>query len=152
MLLLLFWGGLSACAQDAPGEQPIGSPAPLVREIRIILENGSVLTTNPGGITVKVGEALNLDAVAASIRALYQTGDYADIRALRTAETDGIRLDFVVRENLFINEVLIQGLKPPPSQASAVGSMQLALGQTYREGDLEDAIARLQETLREDGL
>jgi outer membrane protein insertion porin family len=152
LLLTLFWGGPSECAQEVAGREATASTVPAVREIRIIKEDGSVLLSNPGGINVKVGEPLNRDEVAASIRGLYRTGDFADIRAVQTPLADGVRLDFVVQENLFINQVLIQGLKPPPTEASAAGSMQLTLGQTYREGDIEEAISRLKETLREEGL
>ena len=74
-------------------------------------EDGKVLTTNPRGISVKIGEPLNRDDVAASIRTLYQTGDYADLKAVATPVGDGVRLDFVVRENIFFNQVLILGLK-----------------------------------------
>ena len=147
-LLLLLWGARSVCAQAVGGEK--GAIA--VREIRVVREDGKVLTANLRGLTVKVGEPLNLDEVAASIRTLYQTGDYADIRAVEIKQGDGVRLDFVVRENLFINRVVIQGLKPPPSEASAVGSMQLGLGQVYRHGDVEDALGRLTEALHDEGL
>jgi outer membrane protein insertion porin family len=152
VLLMPLLGGRSACAQAAAQEKPAPLPAPIVREIRVVEENGKVLKTNPPGIAVKIGEPLNRDQVAASIRTLYDTGDFADLQAIETPEEDGVRLDFMVRENLFFNQILIEGIKPPPSDASASGAMQLSLGQTYRAGDLEDALNRLRDTLREDGL
>jgi outer membrane protein insertion porin family len=152
VLLIPLLGGRSACAQVAAQEKPAPLAAPIVREIRVVEENGKVLKTNPPGIAVKIGEPLNRDQVAASIRTLYETGDFADLQAIETPEEDGVRLDFMVRENLFFNQILIEGIKPPPSDASASGAMQLSLGQTYRAGDLEDALNRLRDTLREDGL
>ena len=142
------------CAQTANEGNPVTpalSTAP-VRAIRIVEHDGTVLTTNPPGIAVKVGEPLRLDTVASSIRTLYKTGTYADIAAVQIPVSNGVRLDFVVTENLFINQVLVQGLKAPPSDATAVGAMQLNLGQTYRAGDIDDAVNRLQDTLRDDGL
>ena len=150
MLLMPLLGGRVACAQEATDTSAL--PKAAVREIRIVEDNGNVLVTNPHGIAVKIGEPLNRDEVASSIRTLYQTGDYADLKAVATPVTDGIRLDFVARENIFINQVVIEGLKPPPTEASASGAMQLALGQTYRAGDLEEAAGRLTATLRDDGL
>jgi len=147
-LLLLLWGGHSVCAQDVREEKAVA----VVRVIRVVKEDGIVLSASPRGVAVKVGEPLDRDAVAESIRAMYQTGDYADIRAMEFQEGDGIRLDFVVRENLFINRVVIPGLKPPPSEASAAGSMQLTLGQVYRHGDVEEALGRLKDTLKDEGL
>jgi outer membrane protein insertion porin family len=153
MLLLPLLGAKPVCAQAVAEEKPKAAPViAVVREIRVLEENGKVLVTNPPGIAVKVGEAMTQDAVAASIRTLYQTGDYADIEVVSRPQGDGIQLDFVVRENIFFNQLVIEGLKPPPSESSASGAMQLSLGQTYREGDLEEAVARLKDTLQEDGL
>ena len=83
---------------------------------------------------------------------LYRTGNYADLRAVLTAVPDGVRLDFVVKENLFFNQVRIEGLVAPPSDASAAAAMQLALGQTYRQTAVNEALVRLRETLRDEGL
>jgi outer membrane protein assembly factor BamA len=154
VLLMPSLGGTMLCARTAPQEPAAvaSSPVQLVREIRVVKEDGSLVLENPRGIAEKIGEPLNRDDVAASIRTLYQTGDYADLRAVITAEGDGVRLDFVVRENLFINQVLIRGLKAPPSDASASGAMQLALGQTFRAEDVDDAVSRLKDTLRDEGL
>jgi outer membrane protein insertion porin family len=151
-LLLPLLGGRAVCAQAVAEEKPKAVPAAVVREIRVVDENSKVLKANPPGIAVKVGEEMSTDAVASSIRTLYNTGDYADIKAVATPEADGVRLDFVVRENIFFNQIVIEGLKPPPSESSASGAMQLSLGQTYREEDLAEAISRLKNTLQEDGL
>lgn len=152
MLLIPLVGGWDICAQTGAQEKAATLPAAVVKEIRVVEAKGKVLATNPPGIAVKIGSPLGREEVAASIRSLYQTGDYADLKAVATTEEGGVRLDFVVRENLFINQVVIEGLKPPPSEASASGAMQLSLGQTYRAGDVEDAVTRLEDTLREEGL
>jgi outer membrane protein insertion porin family len=151
-LLMPMLGGGAACAQETKQEGINVAAEPVVRTVRVVKEDGSPLVTNPRWITVKTGEPLNREEVAESIRSLYQTGDYGDIRAVATPEGDGLRLDFVVRENLFINRVLVDGLKPPPTEASAVGAMQLSLGQTYRAADIQDAVARLKDTLQSEGL
>jgi outer membrane protein insertion porin family len=151
-LLIPLLGGRAVCAQEVAKDKAAALPTGPVREIRIVELNGKVLSMNPQGLSVKIGEPLNREDVAASIRALYQTGDYADLKAVGIPDGDGVRLDFVVRENMFFNQVVIEGLKPPPSEASASGAMQLSLGQTYRAGDLEDAVTRLKDTLRDEGL
>ena len=152
LLLVPLLGGKVVCAQ-ATGQEKHGSlPRAVVREVRVVEESGKVLATNPSNTEVQAGETLSADAIAASIRTLYRTGDYADILAVATPEGDQVRLDFVVRENIFFNQVIIEGLKPPPSEASASGALQLSLGQTYREGEVEEAVARLQDSLRDDGL
>lgn len=155
VLLAAFVGGTAVCAQTANegnSATPVALSTEPVQAIRIVEQDGTVLGTNPPGIAVKVGEPLSQDAVASSIRTLYKTGRYAEIAAVQTPVPNGVRLDFVVTENLFINQVLVRGLKPPPSDASAVGAMQLTLGQTYRPGYIEEAVNRLKDTLRDDGL
>jgi len=139
------------CPQElGQGQAPV--LAPLVREIRVVKEGGGVVSFPMPVIAVKVGGPLDRDEVASSIRTLYETGDYADIKAVVTKVPEGVRLDFVVRENLFFNRVVILGLKPPPTEASATGAMQLSLGQTYRASDVDDAVSRLKDTLRDEGL
>lgn len=152
VLLGAVLGGARAHAQ-ASEDSAAGKPAePKVVGVRVIGEGGKVLLAQPQGLAVQVGEPLQIMQVAASIRALYQTGDYADLRAVVFPEGGGVRLDFVARENLYFSQILINGLKPPPTEASAVAAMQLSLGQTYHEQDLKDAEERLCDALREEGL
>src|SRR5713226_2170278 len=132
-------------ATDAAAEKPT------VVAIRIVKEDGQVLSESPPGIAVETGKPVDREKIAESLRALYRTGDYADLRAVLTPVSGGVRLDFVVRENLFFNQVRIEGLIAPPSDASAA-AMQLALGQTYRQTAVNEALERLRETLRDEGL
>ena len=133
-------------ATDAAAEKPT------VVAIRIVKEDGQVLSESPSGITVETGKPVDREKIAESLRALYRTGDYADLRSVLTPVSGGVRLDFVARENLFFNQVRIEGLIAPPSDASAAAAMQLALGQTYRQVVVKEALERLRETLREEGL
>ena len=137
--------------QDAPSRNP-AVEQPNIVALRIVREDGQVLSEAPPGITLEAGKPLDRGKIAESLRALYRTGDYADLRAVLTTVPDGVRLDFVVRENLFFNQVRIEGLVAPPSDASAAAAMQLSLGQPYRQSTVSEALERLRETLREEGL
>jgi outer membrane protein assembly factor BamA len=136
-------------AQDATKED---SQAPIVVGTRIVAEDGRVLTETVKGINVEVGKPLDRAKVAESLRMLYRTGDYADLRAEIATVAGGVRLDFVGRENLYFNQVLIDGLITPPSEASAAAATQLNLGQTYEPELVEEAAERLRDTLRQEGL
>jgi outer membrane protein insertion porin family len=148
--------GAARTRGQAPQGTSVGDTAameaPKVVAIRIVKEDGQVLYDAPSGITVETGKTLERGKIAESLRTLYRTGDYADLRAVVTPVTEGVRLDFVVRENLFFNQVRIEGLSAPPSDASAAAAMQLTLGQTYRRAVVDEALERLRETLREEGL
>jgi outer membrane protein insertion porin family len=134
------------------GVADVTKEEPKIVAIRIVKEDGQVLSDAPSGIAVGTGNALERGKIAESLRALYRTGDYADLQAVVTPVANGVRLDFVVRENLFFNQVRIEGLSAPPSDASAAAAMQLTLGQTYRRAIVDEALDRLRETLRDEGL
>ena len=141
---------------QAPVQQTASSEraltAPNIVAIRIVRGDGQVLAESPSGISVEKGQPLDRAKVAESLRALYRTGDYADLKAEVTPQADGVRLDFVALENSFFNQVRLEGLDAPPSEASAAAAMQIGLGQTYRKQVLDEALERLHEALREEGL
>ena len=154
VLLLLgsLMGAGSLFAQTEPLEPIKATPmGEIVREVRLVQEDGKELKLPPG-ISVEVGKPLDEDQVAASLRVLYQTGDYANLRAVQFPVAGGVRLDFIAEENLYINQVIIEGVTAPPTESSAAAAMQLSLGQTYHRSDVDEAVTRLQDALREEGL
>ncbi|MEQ1352530.1 MAG: POTRA domain-containing protein, partial [Candidatus Acidiferrum sp.] len=155
-MALALLSGVAATHAQTPAENPAKAapenPTPAVVATRIVTEAGQVLSEPAKGINVETGKPLERAKVAQSLRLLYRTGDYADVRAEVTPVEGGVRLDFVVRENLFFNQVVIEGLTAPPSDASAAAATQLNLGQTYRKELVDEALERLRETLRQEGL
>src|SRR6266478_5923173 len=119
--------------------------------VRIVTEDGRVLSEAPRGLPVSIGKPLDREQVAESIRTLYRTGDYADLRAMSTPVDGGVRVDFVVREQLFFNQVIIHGLVSPPTEASAIAAVQLALGEPFQADAVNEGLERLRELLREEG-
>src|SRR5260370_488858 len=152
--LALLTGAVATRAQTPQDSSVAGvePEEPKIVAIRIVKEDGQVLSDSPLGIAVETGKAVDRGKIAESLRALYRAGDYADLRAVTTPVPDGVRLDFVVRENMFFNQVRIQGLPAPPSEASAAAAMQIELGQSYRQAAVNEALERLRETLRDEGL
>jgi outer membrane protein assembly factor BamA len=128
------------------------SKEPVVLGTRIVKTDGQVLQEPAREVNVEIGKPLDPAKVAQSLRLLYHTGDYADIFATITDVPGGVRLDFVARENFFFNQVLIDGLQPPPSEASASAATQLNLGQTFQQGLVDEAAERLRDTLHQEGL
>src|SRR5882724_13510436 len=165
LAVALLLGGAHARAQVPPASRPAASIPVTVSatqistrvganivSIRIVTQDGKVLSEAPAGLSVRTGQQLEPSQVADSIRTLYRTGNYTDISATLTSVDGGVRLDFVVREQLFFNQVLIQGLVSPPSEASAAAAMQLSLGQPYRRDVVDEGVARLMEALHDEGL
>lgn len=143
--LMLFPGLLSA--QTAPAGE-----APRIVAVRVITDSGAVLAENPPQLSVQRGQPFSLETEGAGLRELYRTGQYADIQADLSDQAGGVRLDYVVRQNLYINRVDIVGLKEPPSDSAALSALRLGLGEPFRESDMKDALARLQQALSDEGL
>src|SRR5438552_14023615 len=155
VLAAFLCGGVpsSVSAQKIGAQNPSpADQAPVVGEVRIVSEDGKVLEASTSAISVEVGKPLDREKVAASLKSLYRTGVYSDIRAISEPVPGGIRVDFVVRENLFFNQVIVLGLKPPPSEASAAAAMQITLGDAFRKQTLDEALDRLKARLQEEGL
>jgi outer membrane protein insertion porin family len=158
----LLFGAALACAQSPQNvpPSPVAAGVPdsasvdgaVAVAVRIVTDDGRVLVESPPGLSIQTGKPLDPAQIAESLRTLYRTGDYADLRAVATPVAGGVRVDFVVREQLFFNRVVIVGLVAPPSDASAVAAMQLSLGQAYRRDALDEGLERLRDTLREEGL
>src|SRR5579862_2475563 len=152
-IVWLLLGALTSHAQNTEETQNAApTENPVVVAVRIVAEDGKVLVESSNVVTVEIGKPLDRSKVAESLRALYRTGNYLDLRAVITPVEGGVRLDFVARENIFFNQVLIQGLVAPPTEASAAAAMQLTLGQPYRRELVDEALDRLREVLKEEGL
>ncbi|PYU05031.1 MAG: hypothetical protein DMG34_09180 [Acidobacteria bacterium] len=150
VLAAFLCGGVpsSVLAQKIGAQNPSpADQAPVVGEVRIVSEDGKVLEASTSAISVEVGKPLDREKVAASLKSLYRTGVYSDIRAISERVEGGICVDFVVRENLFFNQVIVVGLKPPPSEASAAAAMQITLGDAFRKQTLDEALDRLKARL-----
>jgi len=110
-----------------------------------------VLEQNPSELTIQPGQPYSREAESASLRELFRSGSYADLRAELMDVPGGVRLDYVVTQNFFINRVRIEGLREPPGEALALSALRLNVGETFRESDMKDAMDRLRQTLEDDG-
>jgi outer membrane protein assembly complex protein YaeT len=119
--------------------------------VRVVTDSGAVLEQNPSQLTIQPGQNFSIDAERTSLRELFRTGSYADIRAELTDVPGGVRLDYVVRQNFYINRIQIDGLREPPGESLAISSLRLNLGDVFRESDMKEALDRLRQTLQDDG-
>ena len=114
LAVLCLSSAISAIAQSDPAGE-----APRVVAVRIVAESGAVLEENPARLTLQPGQSFSLDAERQTLRELFRTGLYAALRAVLTPVAGGVRLDYVVSPNLFINQVRVTGLREPPSDGLA---------------------------------
>jgi outer membrane protein assembly complex protein YaeT len=142
----LFYAGPLAAQNNLSGEPP------RVVAVRVVTESGTVLEQNPPKLTIQPGQPFSIEAEGASLRELFRSGLYADLRAELTDVPGGVRLDYVVRQNFYINRVMIEGLREPPGDALALSALRLNVGDTFRESDVKEALDRLRQTLEDEGL
>jgi outer membrane protein insertion porin family len=133
--------------------EPSGFPEDeTVVEIRVVDSTGAVVQSKLPSMPIATGKAFTYDDERESLRALYRTGDYADIQVNAAPVSGGARVDFVVQRNYYNNVVRVIGLKEPPSEAAALAAMRLTLGEPFRESSLRDAVDRLKDVLQSEGL
>ncbi len=153
--------GAALSRAQSPPDAPAGVTASVSQNaseneavvgVRVVSEDGRVLVDSPTRLQIQTGKPLDRTQIAESLRTLYRTGNYADLRAIAIPVPGGLRIDFVAREQLFFNQVVILGLAAPPTEASAAAAMQISLGQPYRREMVNDGVARLRETLHDEGL
>ncbi len=148
-------GGASSVAQRAPdarAEQIAQWEGRPVAEVRVVNDSGELITQNPPDLPLTAGHPYDSEAARASLRKLYASGNYADLREELQDVAGGLRVDFVVRRNFYVGVVRIEGLKEPPSDSKAQAALRLTAGEAFRDNELKDAVGRLTDALREDGL
>src|SRR5208282_4608679 len=145
-LLCSLLAGTSLRAQEAQIE------GQKVAEISIVDDTGKPVFGPAATLPLEIGKPFDFGAERESLRVLYRTGDYADIRVTTTPAAEGMRVKFAVQRNFYNNVVRVEGLKEPPTEAAALASMRLTLGEPFRESSLREAIDRLKDTLSSEGL
>ncbi|MGD1212568.1 MAG: POTRA domain-containing protein [Candidatus Acidiferrales bacterium] len=131
--------------------QQVAVEGKLVAEVRVVDESGNAVSEKIPPLPLDAGKPFDFAAERESVRDLYRMGDYSNIRTTATPGDAGLRVDFVVQRNFYNNVIRIEGLKPPPTDASALAALRLNLGEPFRESSLREAVERLRSALREDG-
>ena len=143
--MLYFAAAAPLCSQSASleGERVV--------EIRVLDEHGRAVEGYLPKLQLQEGQPFELEAERHSLRALYRSGDFADIRVEATPVAGGVRVEFIVRRNFYYNTVRLEGLREPPTEAQALSALRLGLGEPFRGSTVRDALDRLADLLHEEG-
>ncbi|MGC1200549.1 MAG: POTRA domain-containing protein [Candidatus Acidiferrales bacterium] len=151
-LAALVLGLPALCAAPAASAQQPEIEGHAVAEVHVVDENGSALPAQLPLLTLEPGKPFDFAEERASLRILYRTGDYSDIRVETSPVSDGLRVDFVVRRNFFNNVIRVEGVKDPPTIPAALAALRLNLGEPFRESSVREAVDRLTDALHAEGL
>ena len=96
-------------------------------------------------------QPLDRDKVAQSLKNLYATGRFQELRADAAPDPRGVVLVFVARARFFIGVVRVEGYPKLFSAAALASTARLRLGQPLTQADLTAADRRLAATLANNG-
>jgi outer membrane protein insertion porin family len=152
--IVWFIGAIASCLLVSPavcaqGRTIEGQP---VAAISIVDSTGRSVSKENLSLPLVVSQPFDYSTERESIRVLYRTGDFADVQVNADDAADGLHIQFVVTRNFYNNVVRVEGLKAPPTEAAALAAMRLSLGEPFRESALQEAVDRLKDTLRAEGL
>src|ERR1700722_8282252 len=82
-------------AVPAAAQNGFSGEPPKVVAVRVVTESGKVLEQNPPQLTIQPGQPYTIETEGASLRELFHTGEFADLRAELANVPGGVRLDFV---------------------------------------------------------
>ena len=105
----------------------------------------------PGAVTQQIGEPLDPAKVSESLKRLYATGRFSELRAEGALEGDGVSLTFVARAQYFIGIVTAEGNPGPIEARALVTASRLRLGQPLTDEELNAAHKRLSDLLVANG-
>ena len=129
------------------------APAPPPRVVAVAVEPppGRSAASYQALVRQQPGQPLAPEAVAASLRALFATGEFRDVEAVRYPAPGGVRLLFATQPNAFIAEVRVEGSPDPPASTELEDASGLTLGDVYTRAGLAQAVARINQRLRSYG-
>lgn len=146
LALLLGCGYGQSLAQSAPSLW--GQP---VTERRLECDCNLKLQNFRGAVTQQIGDPLDPVKVSESIKRLYATGRFSELRAEGTPDGNGVALIFVARAQYFVGIVTVQGHPGPVESRALVTATRLHLGRPLGDEDLSAAQKRLSDLLIANG-
>ena len=70
------------CASPVAAQNGSSGEPPRVAAVRVVTESGAILEQNPSELTIQPGQPYSREAESASLRELFRSGSYADLRAV----------------------------------------------------------------------
>jgi outer membrane protein insertion porin family len=98
------------------------------------------------------GDALERGQLQSSLRVLFATGRFADLKAECDRSADGkATLSFVSSPNFFVGGVSVEGGPGKPSNSQIVNASKLQLGELYSTDQMDRALKNIQRLMEENG-
>ncbi len=148
LLLILLLGYCCGQSRAQDAHSLTGRP---VTSIQLQCDCNLNLQNFPGAVTQETGKPLDPAKISNSLKRLYATGRFAELRADAAPQGDGIFITFVASAQYFIGIITAEGNPGPIEARALVTASRLRLGQPLTEDDLAAAHKRLSDLLVANG-
>ena len=133
-----------ASAQSAEwGQQVVG--------MRLECDAHLTLAAFPNELAQKVGEPLDRRKIQETLKNLFATGRFRELRAETQPTAGGVTLIFVARATFFVGSMHVEGAPDAVDPSALVTASRLRLGQQIESADLDTVRERLLTVLKENG-
>ena len=96
------------------------------------------------------GEALDPERLQESLRTLFATGRFADLKAECVPTADGkVLLSFVSSPNFFVGRVSVEGAPGRPTESQIANASKLQLGELFTAEKMDRALQNIQRLMEE---
>ena len=101
-------------------------------------------------IAAHPGEPLNRRQLQQSLRVLFFTGRYADLRAECERAADGtVQLTFAGTPTFFVGRVTVEGAPGRPTESQVVNASKLQLGEPFTAEKMEAAVSNIRRLMED---
>jgi outer membrane protein assembly complex protein YaeT len=122
-----------------------------VLDVRLSLDARLTLSDFPGAVSQEVGQPLESSKIAASLKKLYATGRFTELRAEAEPGPGGVHLLFVGRAQYFVGVVQVEGTPSALEPRVLLTAARLRLGQPASDDILIAAQKHISEMLASNG-
>ncbi|MGO8792429.1 MAG: outer membrane protein assembly factor [Terriglobia bacterium] len=146
LALVLGWCCGQSLAQETPplwGRQ--------VNQIHLTCDCNLKLQNFPGTVTQQVNEPLDAAKVSESLKRLYATARFSELRAEGALEDGAVSLTFAARAQYFIGIVTAEGNPGPIEARALVTASRLRLGHPLTDEEIDAARKRLSDLMVSNG-
>jgi len=143
MLYVLFLGSAGLYSQDNTASQ-------LINSVSIIIDNQAGGEEIEDLITIRPGDLFSLKKINNSIKQIYKTGLFSEIKVLKTGE-NRLDLTFLLSSRFFVRKIFFQGSDGVPGRKLRKGLFSLTEGGSFSESKLQKAVEEIQEALHISG-
>ena len=146
--LCLFLPKFARAQVSETGVNPWGQP---VLDIRLNCDAQLSMADFPGIVTQEVGQPLDASKISESLKKLYATGRFVELRAEGEPGQGGVHLLFVGRAQYFVGVVQVEGTPGAMEPRVLLTSTRVRLGQPISDDILIAAQSHISELLSSNG-